>query len=314
GKSISERAKRFFKDAEQRRMKAGSPDLLPADRTELDRLYGRARRHFLRAVQLDPTWEEPAYRALDGVLWGSPTVNQFSRYVMLAEAYTRFAETFPQSKRGRGVMEYAHTYWGILAGRLRGAAWHGRSVRGLPRGVDYGKLYLRYLRKAMEINREYLRRYLHRHKTFDGGRWHEIQIMTERYFYDMALYLSVTRASDGEVRQAVTDHAKLLDKYPAEAIHSDFLKLQIIAWRNDKPGFLKLLTAMQKRHPDPRDPYWQRGADSAGRELYRLFGVHSGDKNAFEQWRKRKRGPGDLPYAGYDPNKGKHTPTARPWD
>lgn len=314
GKSASLRAKRFFTGAELRRMKTGSPALPAADRTELDLLYGQARRHFLRAVQLDPTWEEPAYRALDGVLWGSPTVDQFGRYVMLAEAYTRFTETFPQSKRGRGAMEYAHVYWRILAGRLRPAAWQGGSVRGLPRGVDYRKLYLRYLRKTLEVNREYLKRYLHRHKTFHGGCWNSIQIMTEHYFYDTAMRLSLTKASDKEVRQAVADHAELLDKYPAEAIDSDFLKLQVIGWRNDKPGFLKLLTAMQKRHPDPKDQYWRRGADFAGREIYRLFGVTSGDKNTFEQWRKGKRGPGDLPHAGYDPNKDKRTPTARPWE
>lgn len=310
GESAGKRAEQFFKEAEQRRMKTGSPDLLPADKKKLDRLNGQADRHYFRAAQLDPTWEDAAYKALHAT---SKTLPPFSRNLMLAETYTRFTETFPESKRGRGVMEYAYAYWRGLAGSLRTAAWHGRGAKGLPRGVDYRKLYLRYLRKTLDVNREYIKRYLHRYKTFRGGSWCSIQVMANAYFYNTALYLAISKASDAQIRQTVVNYEKLLSKYPAETVHSDFLKLQMIAWRNDKAGFLKMLRAMQKRRPDPKDVYWQRGADRTDRELHRLFGMGSG-KDTCQQWRKGKRGPGDLPYVGYDPDKDKHTPTARPWD
>ena len=303
GQSISKRAEKFFKEAERRRMIAGSPDLLPTDKKELDRLNGQGDRHYLRSAQLDPTWEEAAYKTLRVT---SKALPAFGRNLMLAEAYTRFSETFPRSKRSRGVMEYAYVYWRNLAGTLRGT--RPGSVR-VPRGIDRGKLYLQYLRKSLDVRREYFKRYMHRDETPHGG---QRQSMTSFYLSDTALYLVMSKASDAQIRQTVADYGELLDKHPSEAIHSDFLKLHLIAWRNDKAGFLKMLRGMQKQHQDPKDAYWRLGARWADQDVRRLFGLGHGDRNTLRWWLDGKRGPGDLPYVGYDQKRDKHKPGPRP--
>lgn len=306
GQSISKRAEKFFKEAERRRMAAGSPELLPTDEKEFDRLNRQANRHYFRSSQLDPTWEDPAYKVLRAA---SKALPSFGQHLMLAEAHTRFVDIFPRSKRGRGIMEHAYVYWQILAGALESA---GRGSERVPRGIDRGKLYLQCLRKSLDVRREYFKRYMHRHKTFHGGRWHSIQGMTTHYLYDTARYLARSKAPDAQIRQTVADYGELLDKYPAEASHSDFLKLYIVARRNDKAGFLKMLRGMQKQHHDPKDAYWLRGSLRADQELRRLFGVGYGDRNTLRQWLDGKRGPGDLPYVGYDQNSDKHKPGPRP--
>ena len=207
-------------------------------------------------------------------------------------------------------MEYAYVHWSNMAKALERVV-AGRGSEYVPRGIDCKKLRMEYRRKALDINREYLKRYLHRYKTFRGGSWCSIQVRVDMYFYDLARHLKVSKASDARIRQAITDYAKWLDKYPAEAIHSDFLKLWMIGQRGDRSGFLETLRGMQKQHPDATAVYWRRGSRWANTMLYQLFRMDT-SKNTFRQWLDGKRGPGDLPYVGYDPNKDKHTPTARP--
>jgi hypothetical protein len=181
----------------------------------------------------------------------------------------------------------------------------------VPRGIDHAKLRLFYLGKILSLYESYATRYA---GCFDDpkesrGSWRDFPDYMNHYLYRVGEYALLSKAGAKEMDDMVARWSALFDDKPAAGPHSDFLRLKLISQQNDKPGFLKFLTDMQQRHPNPKDAYWQTGDYFVRSDLYRLFRVDSG-RNSFDLWLAGKHGIGGLPYDGYDPAKDTSRPAA----
>ena len=129
-------------------------------------------------------------------------------------------------------------------------------------------------------------------------------------------YLLATGADDSAYQSAIEDYVKLTKPAPKRAVHRDFLELWSYAMQNDKPKYLKKLAEMQTSHPNRKSAYWNGKAVGADysiqprivrKTMSKLFGV-STSRNTFNLWFDGKRGPGDLPYIGYNASKDRKEP------
>ena len=80
--------------------------------------------------------------------------------------------------------------------------------------------------------------------------------------------------------------------------HSDFLRLRYYARRSNKAAYLEFLARMQTRWSDPAAQQWTLAGEQTMREMCELFDMDP-RRSSFYQWLRGNRGPGDLPYAGY---------------
>jgi hypothetical protein len=291
--------------AQQRRLKAGLTKVTEEDAQTLRDLTDRRRQHLTRAAQLNPNDEEIVLafaRAKDD---GSMRFGDSAR---LAQLYERLATQFPKSANHREFVEHALTYYSMAASYLR------RYIRstdwiGVPRGIDHARLRLAYQEKLLHLYESYAIRYASFVGQPEDGYsrgWRSFPGSMINYLYLASTHAYMTKASDQEIQRMVSRWSDIFDSRPAAGPHSDFLRLAMVSLHNDRAGYLALLEDMQKRHPDPKDPYWLVGTNRAQGDLYRLFG--NGDN--FDQWRRGKRGIGGLPRDGYDLAKDHSEPAA----
>ena len=71
-----------------------------------------------------------------------------------------------------------------------------------------------------------------------------------------------------------------------------------MARRGDKQEYLDLLADMQRRWADPNGNRWKLAGEQTSQEMCELFRMDP-RRNSLYLWLKGRRGPGDLPYAGY---------------
>ncbi len=303
GKEIDARTR----EAQQRRVKAGLTKIMDDDAQVLKDLAEQRRRHLTRAVQLDPDDEEICQAFIGAVEDGS---SRFPVYVRKAQMCERVVRLFPKSAQHRGNMEYAITYYATAAHFL-GKSLRGADSLAVPRGIDHPRLRLFYLKKELSLFDSYAARYAgcFDDPKEDRGSWHTFGNYMLQYLYAAGCYVYLGKPAAQEVDQMIARWSAIFDDKPAAGPHSDFLRLRLIALKNDCVGFLKLLTDMQRLHPDPKDKYWLIGAHVVQEDMYRLFG-HGTARCNFAKWRDGSRGIGGLPYDGYDPAKDTSEPAA----
>jgi hypothetical protein len=303
GKEIDSRTR----EAEKRRVNAGLTKIMDDDAQAIKALAERRKRHLTRAVQLDPNDERICQAFIGAVEDGS---SRFPVYVRKAQMYERVARLFPKSAQHRGNMEHAISSYSAAASYLAKGMW-GTDWLDVPRGIDHAKLRLFYLGKILSLYESYATRYA---GCFDDpkesrGSWRDFPDYMNHYLYRVGEYALLSKAGAKEIDELVARWSAIFDDKPAAAPHSDFLRLRLIALKNDRAGFLNLLTDMQRLHPDPKDKYWLIGAYGVQEDMYRLFRRGTNRCN-FALWLAGKHGIGGLPYDGYDPAKDSSEPAS----
>ncbi len=245
-----------------------------------------------RAAQLDPTWDEAAYAAL--YTYGNPRlyvagssygkVNRYNRPGESIDAKENFLKTFPKSKHYEKVLcEYAIS--GVFMFKAR-----------VPPGLDARRIKLTYMRKGLDGYARYMEKY---RLTGKADSRHQAYMCFRHYMSWLRKYIALAEPSEKELQAIVDDWSERYDRHPDKAPHSDFVRLIILRYKADKPGYLALLRKLQKQWPDPKHPQWKEMRDMVRNALSGMFSM-DGSKHSFHLWLMGKRGIGDLPYVGYD--------------
>ena len=121
------------------------------------------------------------------------------------------------------------------------------------------------------------------------GRPGETTVVADSHF--TGPWLSTNGERD---RHLIGEKRTAVDRYPKLLKHSDFHRLRYFAVKQRKQAYVELLSAMQKRWPDPKDVHWKLGKDGALESLCTLFKTDRRG-TSFYQWLRGKRGIGDLP-------------------
>ena len=200
--------------------------------------------------------------------------------------------------KGRAVANWSQCYRYVADEGLRGSD----SVK-VPAGMDHEKAARIYLRESVRCLGQYTRRFV---GGYDDpkerrGTWWGFQSLVAFYQRELATYLAETDAPPAEVDREVDQWARLLDRRPELGAPSEILRLQVLTLKKDRAGFLAALTGLQKAHPDPKSPYWARRKGPIRRQMEILFPESAGRDNNFLAWLEGRRGPGSLPFDGYDP-------------
>jgi hypothetical protein len=245
-----------------------------------------ARRHNRRAAQLDPTWETVAHAALEPfflyphLLGGD---NRLSSPEDRIDDDERFLAAFPNSPHHEEVLA-----WCILEciqiGNPR------ENLRPLV-PIDPA-LQSECFRKAMQRYPEYLRRYSMNGKG--GGMKAGASLGFIFFFHNLHDFVHYLKPSDDELKAIVDQWTKDFDAHCDKAPHSDFVRLQIMHAKNDKAGYVKLLTKLQARWPNPKQAEWQTGGLNSVLQSWMYLFPGPVDKDPLWQWSRGKRGPGDL--------------------
>ncbi len=275
------------------------------DRASAQRAPRRLRRHVERSAHLDPSLEA-------AVLWMARLLQDRGRSpdpgtpLEAAMAVEQFVRRFPESSEHRGMMEHCIQDYEQLSFAQRRTLVNEKNRTNDTRDAQQRRLRTFYLGKAVDLFRQYAARYV---EVYDRpeerrGSWFSFPGFMDHYLTCEAEYLYLTEATPGAIDEAVRQWSPIFDAHPQAGPHGDFVRLLALGYRNDKPGFLAQALAMQQRHPDPKDAYWQRGLPAADGEMSRLFG-----RPGLSFWREGKTAVGQLPYADYDPAKDTHQPT-----
>lgn len=259
-------------------------------RQDVERYQKIVWRHYRRAAQLDPTWEEAAYGEIASYGLDSWIYTESPRRGMSfaepIDAREGFLRRFPRSEHARQVLaDYT------------GACMNLASNGKIPPGLDERSTRLRYYRKGIEGCRRYIAEYTLQGKQ--ASDWPKF--MPSHYLVWLQKYVNLANPSEAECQAIVKEWSESYDTHLDQVPHSDFVRLIVLAQKKDRPGFIAVLTKMQERWPDPKHPQWQQTAEMVSHTLYGLFYDHGGG-NSFDLWRAGKRGIGDLPRPGYDPN------------
>ena len=282
-------------EAESRKLDKSQSGLPPEDEAELRRLGRNYWQHVRRAAQLDPAWEEASYAAAKVRMNLVPRVrddspNRFTLhfYKDRTAAAQRFLDVFPYSRHHEEVL-----YWYILD-----CMQAGKTVcRGaLPKGLDAKRIGIAYLRKGLEGYARYMEQY---RLTGKGDSHYQAYMCFRHYMYWLRKYIALAAPSEKELQAIVDNWSQRYDRHLDKAPHSDFVRLMILRYKADKPGYLVLLRKLQKRWPDPKHPQWKETSERICEATYRMFSCRSSN-NSFLLWLRGKRGIGDLPYVGYD--------------
>jgi len=295
GKKMGKQCKALYLLATERRDRSDST-LLPEDERELTKLALGYRNHSRRAAQLDPSWEAAAYAAAGihrrsvyfGYFWGPNSSTRFQSLRRSVAASERFLRAFPQSKHHEEVL----TWWSKDALRLARKA-------AVPPGLDAHSIKITYMRKGLDGHARYMEMYWLTGKATSDK---QVYLGFTNYLSSLSRYIAAAKPSKRELQAIVDDWSKRFDKHPDKAPHSDFVRLLILQYKGDKPGYLALLIKLQKRWPDPKHPQWKETGSMICGAVCRLFSVDS-NKSPFQLWYYGKRGIGDLPYVGYVPVK-----------
>ncbi len=277
----------------------GLSDYSDEDRKQLDELRTAIERCFERAAQLDPT-NEKSSRKLADAAWQKMS-GQYGSMVQALERHTQYLDSFSGSPHARGMMERVIGLNVNLAVHLKRSGVRNSSIAAVPRNLPNKKLIKGYRRSAMKHLARYMVRFIPVRDRRGGGSFYSFGVMTGIYDGSMRAYFKLG-VSEQEMEEVVAEYGRAVDRYPKLLKHSDFHRLRYFAMKQQKQAYVKLLTAMQKRWPDPKDVHWKLGKEEAVEDLCNMFET---DRRAssFYQWLRGKRGVGDLPYVGYDPNK-----------
>jgi hypothetical protein len=78
--------------------------------------------------------------------------------------------------------------------------------------------------------------------------------------------------------------AKTFDKRKDRIYHSDFLRLILLAHRQEKEAYRTLLAQLQKRWPTWDKPPWPPIQNVLTRTTEQLFNIRNSSDNAFTNW------------------------------
>ncbi len=253
------------------------PDESPEGKAIVEHYRTRYRRRFRRAAQLDPTWEEAAYQAAKS--WEasfSPSWEDYRAKTIFhmfktgSDVLWRFLRQFPRSPHHEEMLVRAYSDSSTL---------YRCAVR--PAGLDeraFGKIKDFYLRRALECSLEFAERYELPGKA-KFAKWGFAEHLLVIHWY-----LEARPRTAEELTWLVRQWAGRFDKHPDAAPHSDFVRLMVLAHKDDRKGFLKLLGELKTRWPDPKHPQWKYAGDVVVRTLSdRRWEGHS-----FQQWYMRR--------------------------
>ena len=250
-----------------------------------------ADRHFRRAAQLDPTLEEAAYEVLADlhILRDYYTLNDAENVKSLAALWPleRFLDAFPQSTHRCAVL----TRLAILCTNL------ARKVKLAP-AADDKTVRLALYRKGLDARAQYLERHCFHGDT---DKTYHVYMVFSHYLHHLRAYIELAQPPGDELEGLVADWSRRFDKRLDKAPHSDFVRLIALESKNDKAGFLALLAEMQQRWPDPDHPQWPDRSVDVVREMMSNLFPNPPRANSYGLWREGKRGIGDLPWPGYNP-------------
>jgi len=186
-----------------------------------------------------------------------------------SDALWRFLQQFPNSPHHEHVLVYAyassHTVYNAAA---RPA---GLSEKEFDRIRDF------YLRRALECSLEFAERY------GMPGKAKQTKWPFYEHFLVISKYLNAFPRSDQEANWVVQEWSRRFDRHADAAPHSDFVRLLVLASRNDKAGFLRLLDEIEDRWPDPTQLQWKHAAEIVAR----VFSDRGWDSGPFQEWRRR---------------------------
>ena len=251
-----------------------------------------ANRHFRRAAQLDPTLEEAAYEVLADlrIIRDYYTLSDDENVKSLAAIWPlgRFLDAFPQSTHHCAVLTRLAVLCTNLASKVK-----------LAPAADDTAVRAALYRKGLKCYALYMERHYFRGET---DKTYHAYMVFSHYLHHLQAYIELARPPDAELEALVADWSRRCDERLDKAPHSDFVRLMALESRNDKAGFLSLLTEMQHRWPDPAHFQWSatKDLDLVDKMIARLF-PNPYAANSFSLWRRGVRGIGDLPWAGYNP-------------
>ncbi len=277
GMALRERLLEFRGAAYDRYRAANRADYFPEDWTRIEELGRQIDRHFARATQLDPTDEAAALEDVRRAVSRTSDMNVATARDA-QEALWAFIERHPRSPNLGWVLDRAR-FVPTLAPPDADPHEHARHSR----------------RRRVNLMAEYMRWFLNRpeERPRHDYQW---QRTKDGYLANLDAYAEVATAV--ELEEALNDYGLACDPHPSEMPHSDFLRLRYMARRGEKQAYVELLAAMQRRWPDPSDEPWRLSGEPAWREMCELFRIDP-RRNSLFQWLKGRRGPGDLPYPGY---------------
>ena len=253
-----------------------------------ERYTEAARRHYRRAAQLNPAWEDAAYLALNHgpsdwiFAGGGPRDISFAEPI---DEYERFLQRFPQSAHAQQVLADFIRTCIMLADR-----------GNIPPGLDERSTRIKYFQKGFDGCRRYIAQYTLQGKT--SADWSNF--VPKFYLHWLKKYFELANPANDECRAIANYWSENYDTHLDKAPHSDFVRLLVLAQRKNRPAFVALLTKVQQRWPDPKHQQWQDTAELVGQSLHSLF-YDRGGGDSFNLWLAGKRGIGDLPRPGYDP-------------
>lgn len=250
-----------------------------------------SRRHFRRAAQLDPTLEEAAYELLPGLIIIKNLVYGRGENVQSLTALwslERFLDTFPDSPYRADVLARL----GILC------TYYAKKMVLSP-SVDDPAFRQALCRKGLRCYGEYMANPCRKGNRRKNASYH-FYMKWEYYLYRLHVYTTLGPLPDEELQALVADWSRRFDDHLDWAPHSDFVRLVVFAHKKDQAGFRTLLTRMQRRWPDPGHLQWAETKETVRTMTSELWRIPAG-AHSFALWCRGKRGIGDLPWAGYNP-------------
>jgi len=255
-----------------------------SDKAKAQARWTAARAHVRRAAQLDPTNEDAAYEALPvsqdavGPLGSGP--DNTRSHSMILPPLERFLGSFPKSK-------YCPE---VLRRHANACAWLATKAK-LPPSTDERAIRLTCYRKALADYKRYLTYYKRSDVEYGA-------LTFSGYLHYLQKYLDFAQPPAEALEALVADWPRGFDTRPKKACHSDFVRLAVLKYKKNQAGFIKRLTTMQQRWPDPKHPQWTRTKGPVDLMIHGLFHVDS-SKSSFQLWHRGLRGIGDIPTVGY---------------
>ncbi|HET6427486.1 MAG TPA: hypothetical protein VFJ30_03680 [Phycisphaerae bacterium] len=247
-----------------------------------------------RAAQLDPSREDALLGVIRGRArreydsWGKP--GRLALLLAAIRAEEQFLARFPRSGDRAEV----------LANHGQHCFFAGESASKGLQAHDERRVRSFFLAKSIDSYREYLEEPPPK-KTSPRHRYR----LSSRFCHSILVqYLPLLEPAKAEA--CVRDWSQTCDGQDTRMLHSDFLRLILLAhnpdrshYRRDRAQYLALLAQMQKRWPDRSHFQWKQAGASVSNTLGRMCGGN----RSFNDWLNGERGIGDLPFEGFDPNR-----------
>jgi len=292
GMAVKKQWEKFQAEAHTRYRAANRDDYLPEDKARLDELTLQMDRHFERAMQLNPAAEAAAVENIHAL---ARKTSSYLSFRDRAEACLQFIDQYPRSGNLGLAFQEGQVSLIYLSAYLGDPVYRSEKSIGIPTGIDHEKLVRQYRRQHLSLLATAVQRAGDQHEEGYGGMKSRGEFAKD-YVQTLERYAAV--APPREFDDALDEYARACDNLPAQALHSDFLRLRYMARRGEKRQYIDLLARLQKRWRDPADAHWKDAADDIVKDMTELFRMDT-RRNSLYQWLKGQRGPGDLPYAGY---------------